>query len=117
VAAEDIAAVGGSAHPGAFRQGTAIAPGMLASHYAPMQPVRTEAITAAPDEFHLGFGAVTGDASLSTTGDLVEAAARLFALLHVAEASGRARIAVAPVPETGLGAAINDRLRRAAAPR
>jgi len=93
------------------------APGMLASHYAPRQPVRVDAITAKPDEFHIGFGAVTGDANLSPGADLVEAAARLFDLLHVAQASNRAGIAVAPIPETGLGLAINDRLRRAAAPR
>ncbi|MFZ4109264.1 MAG: L-threonylcarbamoyladenylate synthase [Polymorphobacter sp.] len=93
------------------------APGMLASHYAPRQPVRLEATSAAPHEFHIGFGAIPGDASLSAAGDLTQAAARLFDLLHIAEASGRAAIAVAPVPATGLGLAINDRLRRAAAPR
>ncbi len=97
--------------------GEVLAPGMLASHYAPHQPVRLEALTATPHEFHIGFGAIAGDASLSPTGDLTQAAARLFDLLHRAEASGRAAIAVAPVPETGLGLAINDRLRRAAAPR
>ena len=97
--------------------GGIVAPGMLASHYAPRQPVRLEALTATPHEFHIGFGAISGDASLSPAGDLVEAAARLFDLLHVAQASGRSAIAVAPVPETGLGLAINDRLRRAAAPR
>lgn len=96
---------------------TVEAPGMLESHYAPAQPVRLEAASAGPQEFHIGFGAVAGDVNLSPTGDLAEAAARLFDLLHVAEASGRAGIAVAPVPETGLGMAINDRLRRAAAPR
>ncbi len=90
------------------------APGMMASHYAPRLPLRLDAAAARPDEFHLGFGSVTGDASLSPSGDLVEAAARLFDLLHVAEASGRGAIAVAPVPDAGLGAAINDRLRRAA---
>jgi L-threonylcarbamoyladenylate synthase len=90
---------------------------MLASHYAPRQPVRREATTAAAHEFHIGFGAIPGDASLSPSGDLTQAAARLFDLLHIAEASGRAAIAVAPVPATGLGLAINDRLKRAAAPR
>lgn len=94
-----------------------VAPGMLASHYAPRQLVRLEVTAAGPHEYHLGFGAVAGDASLSAGGDLNEAAARLFDLLHRAEASGKAGIAVAPVPEHGLGAAINDRLRRAAAPR
>lgn len=93
------------------------APGQLASHYAPAQPVRLDAEQAAADEFHIGFGTVAGDRSLSPTGDLTEAAARLFDMLHVAEASGRAKIAVAPIPEQGLGVAINDRLRRAAAPR
>lgn len=93
------------------------APGMLASHYAPSQPVRLEAVTARPDEFHIGFGAVAGDATLSASGDLTEAAARLFDLLHVAQASGKAGIAVAPVPRHGLGLAINDRLARASAPR
>jgi L-threonylcarbamoyladenylate synthase len=94
-----------------------VAPGMMASHYAPTQPVRLAALTAGRHEFHIGFGAIPGDATLSASGDLVEAAARLFDLLHVAQASGRTAIAVAPVPETGLGRAINDRLRRAAAPR
>jgi L-threonylcarbamoyladenylate synthase len=93
------------------------APGMMASHYAPAQLVRLEATTARVDEFHIGFGQITGDANLSPTADLVEAASRLFALLHIAEASGRAAIAVAPVPRHGLGVAINDRLQRAAAPR
>ena len=93
------------------------APGQLASHYAPQQPVRLAAPTASADEFHIGFGPVAGDATLSATGDLIEAAARLFDLLHLAEASGAARIAVAPIPQHGLGAAIEDRLRRAAAAR
>ena len=93
------------------------APGQLASHYAPRQRVRLDAAVAQADEFHIGFGAVTGDRSLSRSGDLSEAAAELFDALHAAQASGRAAIAVAPIPEQGLGVAINDRLRRAAAPR
>lgn len=93
------------------------APGQLASHYAPAKPLRLDAAEARPGEWLIGFGAVAGDASLSPSGDLVEAAARLFAALHEADASGRAAIAVASVPEEGLGMAINDRLRRAAAPR
>jgi L-threonylcarbamoyladenylate synthase len=93
------------------------APGQLASHYAPVQPVRLGALTAAPHEFHIGFGAVIGDLSLSKSGDTVEAAAALFEALHIAESSGRAGIAVAPVSMSGLGVAINDRLQRAAAPR
>ena len=91
------------------------APGQLASHYAPSKPLRLDAVDAAADEYLIGFGAVAGDASLSPSGDLVEAAARLFDLLHQADASAKPRIAVAPVPDEGLGAAINDRLRRAAA--
>lgn len=94
-----------------------VAPGQMASHYAPRQPVRLQALVAGADEFMIGFGAVMGDASLSAGGNLVEAAARLFDVLHLAQASGRAGIAVAPVPDAGLGAAINDRLRRAAAAR
>lgn len=93
------------------------APGQLASHYAPAKPLRLEAMTAFADEWLIGFGAVPGDATLSATGDLAEAAAALFARLHEAEAAPHQRIAVALIPERGLGAAINDRLRRAAAPR
>ncbi len=94
------------------------APGQLASHYAPEAAVRLNAMTVQPDELMLGFGPVQGALNLSETGDLVEAAANLFHLLREADrmAAGR-RIAVAPVPDTGLGRAINDRLRRAAAPR
>jgi L-threonylcarbamoyladenylate synthase len=91
------------------------APGQLPSHYAPTKPLRLNATRAGPSEYLIGFAGVRGDASLSPTGDLVEAAARLFDLLHEADASAKSGIAVAPVPEEGLGAAINDRLRRAAA--
>ena len=93
------------------------APGQLASHYAPSKPLRLNAQEAAEGEFLIGFSGVDGDANLSPSGDLVEAAARLFDLLHVADESDKPRIAVAPVPIEGLGAAINDRLRRAAVPR
>lgn len=92
------------------------APGQLASHYAPSKPVRLNATSAQAGEWLIGFGAVQGDDTLSARGDAVEAAARLFDALHVADAAGAARIAVAPVPDHGLGAAINDRLRRAAVP-
>jgi L-threonylcarbamoyladenylate synthase len=92
-------------------------PGQLPSHYAPSKPLRINIVNADLDEFHLGFGVVPGDVSLSRSGDLAEAAARLFDLLHQADASDRPRIAVAPVPGEGLGAAINDRLRRAAGKR
>ncbi|MBA2466978.1 MAG: threonylcarbamoyl-AMP synthase, partial [Sphingomonas sp.] len=100
----------------AIESGSAIveAPGQLASHYAPSKPLRLEASEAAADEFLIGFGPVCGQASLSPGGDLAEAAGRLFDLLHRADESAESRIAVAPVPDRGLGAAINDRLRRAA---
>ena len=100
------------------RLGTGIeSPGQLASHYAPSKPLRLNATAAETDEYLIGFGAVAGDQSLSPTGDLVEAAANLFDLLHQADASPMPRIAVAPVPAQGIGAAINDRLRRAASMR
>lgn len=91
-------------------------PGMLASHYAPRATLRLDAEAPEPGEAYLGFGARDGDLNLSPTGDLVEAAARLFESLRALDRTA-ARIAVAPIPETGLGEAINDRLRRAAAPR
>ncbi|GAO77280.1 MULTISPECIES: L-threonylcarbamoyladenylate synthase [unclassified Sphingopyxis] len=91
-----------------------VAPGMLASHYAPGKPVRLGAREFAGDEFGIGFGAVAGDYDLSASGDLTEAAARLFDALHAGAASAKAKIAVAAIPAEGLGAAINDRLSRAA---
>ncbi|MEO8141825.1 MAG: L-threonylcarbamoyladenylate synthase [Sphingomicrobium sp.] len=93
------------------------APGMMASHYAPTKPLRLNATEARDGEYLIGFGDVVGDATLSESGDIVEAAARLFDLLHLADASDKPRIAIAPLPTEGLGAAINDRLTRAAAPR
>ena len=94
------------------------APGQLASHYAPAAPVRLLARDVRAGEIRLGFGPGPSDLNLSAAGDLVEAAANLFHMLREADrlADGRG-IAVAPVPEVGLGRAINDRLRRAAAPR
>lgn len=94
--------------------GSILSPGQLAVHYAPSKPLRLNATEGNPDEFLIGFGDVCGNASLSRSGDLTEAASRVFDLLHVADASDKPRIAVAPVPDSGLGAAINDRLRRAA---
>jgi L-threonylcarbamoyladenylate synthase len=97
------------------------APGQLASHYAPRAGVRLNAAPPVSGEIWVGFGADCSGAalSLSDTGDLVEAAASLFHALRLAdELAGRdGQIAFAPVPERGLGRAINDRLRRAAAPR
>jgi len=91
------------------------APGQLASHYAPGKPMRLNAASAGADEFLIGFGPVVGDVSLSPSGDLAEAAAGLYAALHAGAASSKPRIAVAAIPDTEIGAAINDRLRRAAA--
>lgn len=93
------------------------APGQLASHYAPSKPLRLNATAPLPGEWMIGFGNIAGDVSLSSSGDLTQAAARLFDLLHEADLQSEPRIAIAPVPEEGLGLAINDRLRRAAAPR
>ncbi len=95
------------------------APGQLASHYAPDATLRLNATVARDGEVLVGFGAVKGMLSLSDAGDMVEAAANLFQTLREADrlAGLGGRIAFAPVPETGLGRAINDRLRRAAAPR
>ncbi|NKX43258.1 L-threonylcarbamoyladenylate synthase [Roseicyclus persicicus] len=96
------------------------APGQLSSHYAPRAPLHLGG-QPQPGEITIGFGPTGGELTLSATGDLAEAAARLFATLHTADALAEARhapaIRVAEIPETGLGRAINDRLRRAAAPR
>ena len=101
------------------------APGMLASHYAPSLPVRLNATSAAPDEALLAFGpplpGAGATAQLSLTGQPVEAAANLFAALRALDEAAKKQtlraIAVMPIPDAGLGLAINDRLRRAAAPR
>ena len=90
------------------------APGQLSTHYAPRKPLRIDAADRRPGEWLIGFGDVLGDATLSAAGDLAEAGARLFACLHSADQSDADCIAVAPVPEFGMGIAINDRLRRAA---
>lgn len=94
-----------------------VAPGQLESHYAPHAQLRLDAETRRPGEIYLGFGARDGERNLSTSGDLVEAAANLFRMLHELDETGTKSIAVAPIPHQGLGEAINDRLRRAAAPR
>lgn len=105
-------------HPIASHSGDAIrAPGQLASHYAPGAAVRLDALTPRDGEIMLGFGPVPGRLTLSAQGDLTEAAANLFRHLHALDALAPQGIAVAPIPDIGLGRAINDRLRRAAAPR
>jgi L-threonylcarbamoyladenylate synthase len=93
------------------------APGQLASHYAPSKPLRLNATARQDGEWWIGFGAVEGDDNLSSRGDLIQAAANLFDSLWRADAADTPAIAVAPVPQYGLGEAINDRLARAAAPR
>ncbi|MFN6935514.1 MAG: L-threonylcarbamoyladenylate synthase [Tsuneonella sp.] len=113
VSAEAITGLIGA--PVAISSARIEAPGQLAQHYSPGKPVRLGVTIAAADEFLIGFGSVGGDCSLSPVGDLTEAAARLYRCLHLAASSDKPVVAVAPVPETGIGRAINDRLRRAAA--
>ncbi len=109
-----------SDHPVHIRRGgSAIeAPGQLASHYSPGKPLRLNAISPEVGEFMIGFGDIAGDCTLSATGDENEAAARLYDCLHQAAEASAPRIAIATIPEGGVGAgrAINDRLRRAASP-
>lgn len=94
------------------------APGQLESHYAPKAQMRLEATAPREGEAYLAFGeAANARYNLSPSGDLVEAAANLFRLLHEIDATNVEAIAVAPIPHQGLGEAINDRLKRAAAPR
>ena len=96
-------------------------PGQLASHYAPSAPVRLNVTAPEPGMELIGFGETGGAGelglNLSPKGDLQEAAANLFDMMHAADAAGAAVIGVAPVPDRGLGEAVNDRLRRAAVPR
>jgi L-threonylcarbamoyladenylate synthase len=111
----------GTAHPASGDHAPA-SPGMLSSHYAPGVAVRLNASIPRPGEAWLGFGPTAPglpppDLQLSTAGDPTEAAAGLFAALRALDHPRFTGIAVMPIPETGLGAAINDRLRRAAAPR
>ena len=93
------------------------APGQLESHYAPHAHMRLNVEDWRPGEAQLGFGSYDAPLNLSRSGDVVEAAANLFAMLHQLDAAKPGVIAVAPVPMRGLGEAINDRLKRAAAPR
>jgi L-threonylcarbamoyladenylate synthase len=102
-----------------------LAPGQLASHYAPRARLRLDARSVGPGEALLAFGPALPPGAaqavavhnLSAKGDVIEAAANLFSHLRALDASGAAAIAVMPVPHAGLGEAINDRLKRAAAPR
>jgi L-threonylcarbamoyladenylate synthase len=125
VPAEAVEAVLGMTLERAAAGDAITAPGMLASHYAPRLALRLNAMHVAPGEALLAFGdaAIPGAdravamRNLSASGDLVEAAANLFAKLAELDRSGASAIAVMPVPPDGLGEAINDRLERAAAPR
>jgi len=125
VTVEAIEAVIGPVEQRASDPGTLRSPGQLASHYAPSLPIRLDALSVASDETLLAFGPPCEGADvvfqLSETADVVEAAARLFDGMRWLDREGQRRgsrgIAVMPVPESGLGRAINDRLRRAAAPR
>ena len=115
---EQIDAVIGPVNVSASDEAAPKSPGQLASHYAPGLPVRLNATEAKAGEILIGFGAVQGTLTLSPRGELAEAAANLFTLLRQADNATLYKcIAVAPIPEQGIGLAINDRLRRAAAPR
>jgi L-threonylcarbamoyladenylate synthase len=126
LARQEIERIAGAplGRPSAERSGGPVAPGQLASHYAPRAAMRLDATTVRPGEALLAFGpelpAGVGNAAciinLSPVGDLVEAAANLFAALRAIDGAAET-IAVVPIPTEGLGEAIADRLRRAAAPR
>ncbi len=121
VTAEDLEAVIGPLQRASAPGAAPKAPGQLSAHYAPRTPLRLNATDAAPGEALLAFGPLFGDSgaaamlNLSDGGDLAQAAANLFAMLHELDGGGYEAIAVMPIPEEGIGAAINDRLRRAAA--
>jgi L-threonylcarbamoyladenylate synthase len=121
IARQDIARVlGRRVEVASGAAGGPASPGMLARHYAPASRLRLEAREVHNGEALLAFGAPLphrgASINLSPSGDLVEAAANLFAALRTLDAAGAKAIAVMPIPEQGLGEAINDRLRRAARP-
>ena len=93
------------------------APGQLSSHYAPKGSIRLNSKVSKNKEVSLGFGKVICGLNLSRTENLIEAAANLFDCLHKLDEMGAEKIAVSPIPEEGIGIAINDRLKRAAAPK
>ncbi len=93
------------------------APGQLSSHYAPKGSIRLNSKVFKKNEVSLGFGEILCDLNLSQEANLAEAAANLFDYLHRLDEMGAEKIAVSPIPEEGIGIAINDRLRRAAAPK
>ena len=93
------------------------APGQLSSHYAPKGSIRLNSKVFKKNEVSLGFGEILCDLNLSREANLAEAASNLFDYLHRLDEMGAEKIAVSPIPEAGIGIAINDRLRRAAAPK
>lgn len=123
VTLEDLTALLGEVHCSVTDDESPKSPGMMTSHYAPHLPVRLDAQEARQDEAFLTFGddsALSGGAlrmNLSETGNLIEAAANLFSMMRALDQARFSSIAVMTIPERGLGAAINDRLHRAAAPR
>ena len=121
IAAEDISNIAPIQMANETSETTPTSPGQLASHYAPNARLRMNVTAANDDEHMIGFGDISGQINLSNTGDLIEAAANLFAYLHMADEDaqtlGKTKLAIAPIPMTGLGVAINDRLKRASAPR
>ncbi len=121
ITAEQIAAVVSLAAASTAHDAVLRSPGMLASHYAPQTPMRLNAVHVEPNEALLAYGATALHApimrNLSPSASLEEAAHNLYAYLRALDAAGCTRIAVMPVPQLGIGVAINDRLGRAAAPR
>jgi L-threonylcarbamoyladenylate synthase len=113
ITADAISAIAGS-EPLDSTHGQIESPGQLASHYAPSKPVRLHVLHTHAQDWLIGLGEMECDDNLSPCADLAEAAARLYDALHRADASDRQSIAVAPIPNEGVGVAINDRLQRAA---
>ncbi|MEV8698273.1 Sua5 family C-terminal domain-containing protein, partial [Klebsiella pneumoniae] len=91
--------------PGWREGATIVAPGQLASHYAPRKALRLNATEATDGDYLIGFGTIAGDTNLSPTANLIEAAANLFDALHQADASPSTTIAIAPIPNDGIGEA------------
>jgi L-threonylcarbamoyladenylate synthase len=114
VSENDIAKIAGCPKVAATHYGIEV-PGQLPSHYAPTKQLRLNVTKTDPAQWLIGFGDIEGDENLSASSNLAQAAAHLFDAMHRADASERRYIAVAPIPDEGIGVAINDRLARAAA--
>jgi L-threonylcarbamoyladenylate synthase len=113
ISKEVLADLMGPEESGALQQ--IEAPGQLERHYSPGKPLQLDRTKPEQGDFMIGFGSIEGDVNLSPSGDLAEAAAKLYDCLHLAAASENSGISVAPIPPEGIGRAINDRLKRAAA--